>query len=493
MSSINTLKVLAIGLDAAEPALIQKLIDRGSMPCLASLLEEGQWLQLKAPAHIGSGSVWPTFVTGTPPTNHGLYSEWIWRPEKMALERYHGRDLVPFWKHLNEQGITVGVLDVPFVRPVGLTKGFEVCEWWAHDIILDSAQCSPQHIEAILKESPPHPLSFKRQNSVTPDDGEALRQLTADATGGIRNRGLLAQRLIDQSHPDLALIIFPETHHAGHQMWHTADPENAAYLEQGLFTDEPLLESVYHEVDRQIAKLVAAAGNDTTVMVFALHGMKAAYGFPGFLMQLLCDRGISQLSDWSSQSWSDRGRSILAAAKQRAPNGVKSLYHRLAPPATLQRVAQPTMLPIYDWKNTKAFSLPTDQFGWIRINLEGREASGSVPLERYEETVDELESMLQGLRNQNGLPLVQQVIRTVASKDEALQHKIPDLIVHWHDAAFAPKLRIADTHVEAAPAGIRTGQHALDGFCVIKGRAEMNGTTSIRAEEMGSWIGGMLR
>jgi len=492
MSSPNTLKVLAIGLDAAEPALIQKLIDKGSMPGLASLLEEGQSLQLKAPAYIGSGSVWPTFVTGTPPTNHGLYSEWIWRPEKMALERYHGRDLVPFWKQLDQQGIPVGVLDVPFVTPVGLTKGFEVCEWWAHDIILDSAQWSPQHIEAILKETPPHPLSFKRQNSVKPDDADALRQLTAEATEGIRARGLLAQRLIDKTHPALALIIFPETHHAGHQMWHTAEPGQAAYLDQGLFADEPLLESVYREVDRQIAKLVAAAGSETTVIVFALHGMRAGYGAPGFLMELLCDRGISRLRDWSSQSWSDRARSILAITKQRAPTGIKSLYYKLAPPSTLQRVAQPTMLPVYDWKNTRAFSLPTDQFGWIRINLEGREAGGSVPLDRYEETLDELESMLVELKDQKGSPLVHQLLRTIGNKDEALQHKIPDLVVHWHDAAFAPGLRIADTHVEAEPVGIRTGQHALDGFCLIKGNVEMNGRTSILAEEMGSWIGGML-
>ena len=493
MSSPNTLKVLAIGLDAAEPELIQKLIDKGSMPCLASLRAEGRWLELKAPAYIGSGSVWPTFVTGTPPTNHGLYSEWIWRPEKMALERYHGRDLVPFWKQLDEQGITVGVLDVPFVRPVGLTKGFEVCEWWAHDIILDSVQCNPQHVEAILKENPPHPLSFKRQNSVTPDDAEALRQLTADSTEGIRNRGLLAQRLIDESHPDLALIIFPETHHAGHQMWHTAAPGNDLYHEQGLFADESLLESVYQAVDQQIARLVARAGSETTVMVFALHGMKAGYGFPGFLAQLLCELGISRMRNWSSHSWSERLKSLFAAAKMRTPKSVRSLYYKIAPPSVLQRVAQPTMLPVYDWNNTRAFSLPTDQFGWIRINLKGREAGGTVPLDRYAETIDELESMLRNLRDQKGTPLVQDIIRTAANKDEALQNKIPDLVVHWHDAAFARDLSIAGANFEAGPVGIRTGQHALDGFCLIKGSADLNGRTSILAEEMGDWIGGMLR
>ena len=100
--------------------------------------------------------------------------------------------------------------------------------------------------------------------------------------------------------------------------------------------------------------------------------------------------------------------------------------------------------------------------------------------------------MLLDLKDERGSPLVHQLLRTVANKDEVLQHKIPDLIVHWHDAAFARGLRIADTNFEAQPVGIRTGQHALDGFCLIKGSVDLNGRTSIRAEEMGNWIGGML-
>jgi len=492
MSSSNNLRLLAIGLDAAEPSLIQKLIDDGSMPNLAALVKEGRWLHLKAPAHIGSGSVWPTFITGTPPTKHGLYSEWIWRPAKMGLERYHGRDLVPFWKQLDEQGVAVGVLDVPFATPVGLRKGFEVSEWWAHDSVLAKTLSGPEAIGAILRELPPHPLIRRRQDAVRPDDAAAVRRFTADTREGVRVRGALAQRLIDHAQPALALIVFPETHHAGHHLWQTVAANHPLFQGRGMFSSEPLLTEVYREIDQQIGSLVDKVGANATVMVFALHGMKATFGSPGFLPELLCARGFSRVTNWMSQSWSERRWSTLAGIKRGALPAVRELYYKLAPQRIIQQVARPTMLPIYDWQHTRAFSLPTDQFGWIRVNLEGREAQGCVPLERYRETLDELESMLTKLTDREGSPLVHQLVRTVTNGDEVSCHRIPDLVVHWHDAAFASRLRIADTDFEAKPVGIKTGQHALDGFCVIRGKGRLNVSNPILAEDMGGLITQML-
>jgi predicted AlkP superfamily phosphohydrolase/phosphomutase len=490
MSSNDDLKVLAIGLDAAEPSLIQQLMKDGSMPGLATLASEGRWFRVAAPAHIGSGCVWPTFITGTPPTEHGRYSEWIWRPEEMSLERYHGRDLDPFWKRLDEKGIAVGVLDVPFATPVGLKSGFEVSEWWSHDSVLESTQSGPEKIDALLKDIPAHPLSLKRQGAVKPNDPPALRQLTKDSNEGVRRRGALVQHLIDHTLPALALIVFPETHHTGHQMWHTVASEHPLYRSQNLFSSEPLLREVYREIDFQITNLAAKAG-DAVVMVFSLHGMKAGLGSPVFLQQVLCMRGFSQISSWSSQSWSERRWSMLAGLKKRSPKLVKNLYYKLTPQLAIQQVARPTMLPVYDWQKTRAFSLPTDQYGWIRINLKGREAKGSVPPASYCETLDELEEMLTQLKNSEGELLVRDVVRTLANDVMALHHRIPDLVVHWSDAAFSSRLRIDNTPFESQPAGIKTGQHALDGFCVMRGGPNDLGT-SMQAQDMGRLITQML-
>src|SRR5919106_1293602 len=111
--SIST-RLLAIAIDAAEPTFVRHLIDEGEMPTLASLLREGTWLRVKAPANVGSGSVWPTFMSGLSPEVHGVYGEWLWDACTMSLSRYQGNDVTPFWKAFSNENISLGILDVPF-------------------------------------------------------------------------------------------------------------------------------------------------------------------------------------------------------------------------------------------------------------------------------------------------------------------------------------------------------------------------------------------
>src|SRR5260221_5576929 len=162
MNTGNGSRTLAIGIDAAEGALVRRLIDQGELPAFQPLLwagGSGRWLSVRSTAHFGSGTVWPTFSTGDEPTSHGVYSEWRWRPETMTLSRYHGRHLTPFWKPLTERGIPVGVFDVPFALPAGVSSGFEVAEWWAHDSTGAGLQAGPGHIPQPLQQTPPHPPS----------------------------------------------------------------------------------------------------------------------------------------------------------------------------------------------------------------------------------------------------------------------------------------------------------------------------------------------
>jgi predicted AlkP superfamily phosphohydrolase/phosphomutase len=492
MGTVNDSRVLAIGIDAAEASLVKQLIEQDEMPALKSLLEGGRWLRVQSPANIGSGAVWPTFITGGEPTTHGVYSEWSWRPDTMSLNRYHGRHLTPFWQPLAQQGIPVGVFDVPFALPVGVSKGFEVCEWWAHDSTGAGPQIGPDKILSLVKQAPVHPLSANRFVSTTPDSKSDLKELSAACLAGARLRGTLAQLLIRETKPLLSLIVFPEIHHASHQLWHTIEPNHQIYSGRELNggrTSEPLLKDVYSAVDQQIAGLIEVAGSGATVMVFALHGMRPALGFPAFLGPLLTERGFSRLASWSSQSWTKRALSLLAATKRHTPEGLKNLYYKLTPTAAIHELARPTMLPVYDWENTRAFSLPTDQYGWIRINLIGREAQGSVPLDQYNETCAQLEKLLHGLANENGQSLVQDVMRTAPNVESAPANPLPDLVVHWEDAAFASPLKIKDSKVQAEPVGKKsTGQHASEGFCIYRGSQNWGLEEVVAAQDLGRLI-----
>ena len=342
MSTGKGSRVLAIGIDAAEATLVKQLIEQKEMPALASLLDHGQWLRVESPAHIGSGAVWPTFMTGEAPTSHGVYSEWSWRPETMSLSRYHGRHLKAFLEPLARQNIAIGIFDVPFALPVGLSAGFEVCEWWAHDTTGAGLQAGPAEILSFVEQSPAHPLSANRFVDTTPDSKSDLKDLTAACVEGVRLRGILAQNLIRETTPQLSLLVFPEIHHASHQMWHTVDAEHKIYERQGLNSSsaEPLLKEVYRAVDQQLAGLIDLVGSEAKIFVFALHGMRPALGFPAFLGPILCEQGFARLASWSSQSWRERALSVFAATKRHTPEAVKKLYYKLTPTSTTHKLAQ---------------------------------------------------------------------------------------------------------------------------------------------------------
>jgi predicted AlkP superfamily phosphohydrolase/phosphomutase len=151
------------------------------------------------------------------------------------------------------------------------------------------------------------------------------------------------------------------------------------------------------------------------------------------------------------------------------------------------------MMPLYNWKKTRAFSLPTDQHGWIRINLAGREACGTVPTNEYDEICRSLENELRELRSEAGLRLVADVIRTADSAEPALQQRLPDLVIHWADAVFASPLRLAGSKTELEFASRKfMGQHGLEGFCIAPRGAGGNGD-EIRADQMHSMFRELLR
>jgi hypothetical protein len=79
----------------------------------------------------------------------------------------------------------------------------------------------------------------------------------------------------------------------------------------------------------------------------------------------------------------------------------------------------------------RAFALPSVADGHIRINLAGREASGTVPLAQFSAEVATLKAMLAALIDpRTGAAAVAEVIQTREQPDEAPAIP-PDLIVVW--------------------------------------------------------------
>jgi predicted AlkP superfamily phosphohydrolase/phosphomutase len=460
--------MIAIAFDGAEPALVRRLMAAGELPVLAGLAARGAWSRVSSSAHIGSASVWPTFASGQEVLEHGMHYVWRWEPARMRVEREHGASIVPWWRAVAQSGRRVLTLDVPYLPFAGVDGCMEIADWGAHDRTQAAVIARPQRLVAqIAREVDPHPY---QRDPAPPHDHPSLRYLaTASrrASTGAGLRGTLAARLIADEQPDLALVVFTEMHRASHLLWQTIAPDDPLLADRRPGLDDDALVGVFRAADAAVGQILAAARPGARVAVFSLHGMRPARGVPTLLHPLLVELGYATVPRGRRLSPRDAGRTAFAALKANAPNWLRHAWRQVASPALLNAVAEPTAMKAYDWDRTRAFSLPSDQHGWVRINLIGREARGTVPAADYAALCDELGAALLAVRTQDGRPVVKRVLRLADGNGGRPLAKLPDLVVDWEDAAHDDPLRLHGSRLECSPEGLRlTGKHAYEGFLI---------------------------
>jgi predicted AlkP superfamily phosphohydrolase/phosphomutase len=486
--------VIAIAIDAAEGRLVHRLAAEGHVPAIARLVSDGRLGTVRSPAGLGSGAVWPTFVAGEGPDRHGLFGEWAWDPAAMRLQRPSFEHLDPFWRRLADAGVRVAVVDVPFAPIVGHERLAEVADWGAHDWLGGATVVEPAALRESLADllSVPHPLVAGHVDSDGPGDVEGLRHVARSLVAGARQRGDLALRLLDVVGPDLLIVVFTEVHRASHLLWHTIDADHPAWQEGlGELPADVMsgLVDVFRAIDAQVARLLAHAGPDAVVVLFALHGMQPARGIPALLGDVLERWGFAVRRRWWQQSAGETLGALVKGVKAWLPGPIKAAYYRRVPRSVTMRLAQPSMpVPAWDWSRTRAFSLPTDQHGWIRINLAGRESQGIVSPSSYDEVCRELAQRLASLAGPEG-PLVREVIVT-AAREGGPPARLPDLVVHWAPSTWRPRLRVLDPPIDSIPVGLKfVAQHADDGFFVARGAGVDDWPPVVEAGELGRRLG----
>ncbi len=475
MSQSARRRVLAIGIDGAEPTLLRRWIDGGELPSLKALLEHGAWGRVPSPAYVVNEAVWPTFITGTAPLLHGIYHLWPWRPETMDVSFLNTNHLTPFWKDLAHQGHAVGILDVPYASVIGLPNAVEIAGWGEHELLHRRPEVHPPALSSALRDGAgSHPFAHGTVDAEGPQDQNGLSRVVSLCLAGARQRGALMARLLSETVFNLFLAVFSEAHHASHLLWHTVDPAHPAHRGKAMgyppVVSRGLLE-IFREVDRQIGRLVDQVGPETTVLIFSLRGMRAHEGIPTILDPLFRALGLAYVKGWRAQSWPERALGAFSGIKRRLPFSLKRLYYGLASHEVKIRLLQPGMMPAYDWSRTAAFPLPIDHHGCIRLNLRGREAKGVLDPGRYHETCASLERLLRELKTLDGAPVVKDVLSIARDIGGDPPWHLPDLIIHWKDAASASPLRLMSPPITAHPVGMKfTGQHTAEGFFILRPR-----------------------
>jgi len=122
-------RTLLVGLDAACWEYLNPLLQAGQLPNIQKLMDTGAWGVLNSTMPPWTPTAWSSIVTGKNPGKHGVFDMLRREPgaNSFTMTDALHRQGTPFWKYLNDAGVRVGLVNVPFTYPPTAVDGFLVC------------------------------------------------------------------------------------------------------------------------------------------------------------------------------------------------------------------------------------------------------------------------------------------------------------------------------------------------------------------------------
>lgn len=466
-------RVLVVGFDSMEKDLILEWSRAGLMPNFARLLEDGSWGLIENPVGLVSGGSWSSFYSGVLPDRHGQYDAYdYFDTGSYQYATYRKSDLgfSPIWEQLDRSGKRVVVVDAPYSFLAENIKGVHVMDWGTHVRFYDGKPATwPRNLADELEAKfGRDPLGTDRGSPCDQEpprtlaDYKAFREKLLDR---MDRKASLTNHLMATVDWDFLLTVFCETHCVGHHCWHIHDAYHSMHdpaLAQEL--GDPV-KDVYIGIDRALGRVLAEAGDDTTVLAYCSFGMGPHYSGSDLLDQILL-----RLEGIEHETLKERATGMLRNAWRHAPVGVRNLLMPLRK-NVWEPIYQNAVVP--QRSTRRFFEMKTNNAtGGIRINLAGREAQGMVrPGAEFDEICDHLAAELREIVNaESGEPLVNDVIRTDRIYHGEQLARLPDILVQWNRAK--PILRVSSPAVgliENRHLSVRTGDHKALGMFVAAG------------------------
>lgn len=472
-------RVLVLGLDSADPRLLNKWCDSGDLPVLNHLRARSCWGELTGPRGLADDGVWASFSTCVSPARHGRYFTKSLSTGSYRNPNFQDEDLKheTFWSALGRAGHRLAVIDVP-KSPLAVSfDGVQIKDWivhgrdgamrsWPHDV-------AGQLLRRFGHDATDDPASSRFLCRLLQVDEHAREALLADLLKSIELKVAVALELLAQGDWDMFLTVFKECHCVAHQFWHTIDVNHPSHETASSGTSP--IKTIYRAIDVAIGRLLEAVGPEAAVIVFSGLGMAANYSG-----EHLLDEVLKRIERADNSRYRNTRASIGYAVHGLLGQLMRGRYE-----PTPQRFRQ-------------AYQVAHNEMsGAIRINLKGREPGGRINRGReFDRLCASLTTHLLALENpETGEAVVQEVLRVdKLFKGEHLD-TLPDLLVVWKRSAPINGVRSEKIGViDRTLAPRRPGNHVEGGFYFISGPEVLAGERREPASvtDIGPTIGDLL-
>lgn len=484
--------LLVVSLDSVAEPLVQTLVDEGRLPNLAALRRSGCSREL---AEELPGAVYATLFTGLRLADHGVHFPLEWAPERQvavpSAMRHRGElTRASIFRRFAAAGRRVLVLDPPECAPYEVPGGVVASGVEFRARILLPRWERPRAVRGLLGPGAPRIEEVFGAQSETHLLFAARGLLDAPA-----RLPAAWSRLATEGAFDLVWLTFAAAHQAGHMLYDDstwpASLSAAARCELSAG-----LARVYERVDAALGEALARLPAGGSVLVLSSKGMgpnAARVDLLGAMIDRVLGQGAGTRAGASPlwwlrrcvpASWRDRGASLLPDRVACAITG------RLE---TLGR----------DWRRTRAFAVPCDTQGFVRVNVAGRERDGVVPESDVAALVAELCAGLASFADvggeTDGMPSIGEMGSGRAwAGDGRAVGGLPDLVVQWAPGRANSIRGVRSARfgaIERRGAGTgRAGNHCAGSVVTLRaeGSWKVAGATPGRLEDVAVTVGDLL-
>lgn len=450
---------LILGLDGATFDVFNPLMDAGRMPNLQRLVREGVAGTLLSTKPPMTPAAWTTFMTGKGPGKHGIIDFERYEPQTGQLSfnsTFQIREKT-IWEILSDKGRKVGSINLPMTYPPTPVNGFMISGFETPSIDVDFTY--PQDLKREILERFPN-YSYKTHWKRKVFGGEALYRENLGYINRTFWQGLDLAKFCTERFGkwDVLMVLLKFVDNLQHKAWKYIDPNLPADRSaRSLAAAE-----CFTELDRVIGEFDAFARQQgATLMIMSDHGHGSLDGKvqPNLLLK---DWGYLKLRDVASR-WSTRTSYLLN----------RLLFKKGGRFATNDLGIEKELA--IDWGGTQACVMHAGIYGFLYLNLKGRQPTGIVEPSQYEAMREALREKFLALTARNPSGQLVQVFPEVHKAEELYscsreEHPwLPDLIlVPIPGLAVVRKIR-GHRAVRWLSRRRIEGTHRLEGMLVVAG------------------------
>lgn len=410
MTSDDGMEVLLIGIDAACRSVFDRLAEEDCIPHLESICSDGLCAPLESQIPPWTPSAWPSLFTGVNPGKHGVYGFLGFEGYDFQVVTASDVRAHRLWTLLDLNDVTSVVVNVPVTHPPDPIDGAVVPGFMAPE----HPTCHPEGLLDDVREEIGEYRIYPRyaRGDDTLSDAEKIDEYRRL----VRMRGEAFRYLVDRFEPDFGFVQFQRTD----TVFHEFDGE----------WDK--VQTVYGATDEQIGEILAGCDPEY-VFLASDHGIgryekeefhvNSYLRDEGFLETTLGGQGMptwnvmrEELREGKqTRTWEpgavEKSAAVLAQVGITTNRvgrvldrfGLADLARKYAPSGVVRTGNEQV-----DFAGSTAYMRARTELG-VRLNVEGREPSGVVAADDYDEVREEVIDRLAGATAPDGEPVFQEV------------------------------------------------------------------------------------